>query len=282
MTNRLTDVRIGMVTLSVSNLARSVSFYQEVLGLKVLEQTKTEALLGSEELSLLQLIVNPNAIAKPPRTTGLYHFAILVPIREDLGSFLRHAVENRYPLDGAADHLFSEAIYLRDPEGNGIEVYADRPRSKWTYDENGEVRSATDPLDADDLLRISEDRPWQGIPLGTVMGHIHLHVAHIPETERFYCNVLGLDPMIHMQNHALFVAAGGYHHHIGLNVWNGVGAAKPPEDSVGLVVYELGVLEKDWEALMDRLQSASVYMEKRDQGIVVQDPAGNRIYVRTI
>jgi catechol 2,3-dioxygenase len=224
------DAHIGQVSLTVSDLARSIRFYTEVLGF---EASGTQLAPPGGRV-LLDLHERKDAIAKPRRSTGLYHFAILVPSRAALGRSLRRLSDQRWPLSGAADHLVSEALYLSDPDGLGIEIYRDRPRDTWTND-HGELAMATDPLD----LQAIYDEPgaettWRGLESGTVMGHVHLHVSHLDAAEAFYCGRIGFDVMVRRYPGALFVAAGGYHHHLGLNVWTGIGAPPPPEQAVGL------------------------------------------------
>jgi catechol 2,3-dioxygenase len=183
---------------------------------------------------LIELHERKGAIPKPRRTTGLYHFAILVPSRAALGRSLRRLAEMRWPISGAADHLVSEALYLDDPDGLGIEIYRDRPRDTWRV-VDGELAMATDPLDVQDVAdEPGAEMPWTGLEAGTVMGHVHLHVPHLDTAETFYCGRIGFDPIVRRYPGALFVAAGGYHHHLGLNVWAGIGAPPPPENAVGL------------------------------------------------
>ena len=180
------------------------------------------------------------AVPKPRRTTGLYHFAILVPSRAALGRSLRRLVDARYPLTGAADHLVSEAIYLDDPDGLGIEIYRDRPRDSWRRLAGGQIAMSTDPLDVQNVLdEPGAETAWNGLDAATVMGHVHLHVPHLDTAEQFYCGRIGFDPMLRGYPGALFVSAGGYHHHLGLNTWAGVGAPPPPENAVGLQSFTI-------------------------------------------
>lgn len=224
------DAHIGSVSLTVSNLSRSLQFYTDVLGFEA--SGATLAPRGGRVL--IELHERIDAVPKPRRSTGLYHFAILVPSRAALGRSLRRLVEKGWPLTGAADHLVSEAMYLNDPDGLGIEIYRDRPRESWRAS-NGELAMSTDPLD---LQSVADEpgagAPWQGLEAGTVMGHVHLHVSHLDTAEKFYCGQIGFDPVVRGYPGALFISAGGYHHHLGLNTWTGVGAPPPPENAVGL------------------------------------------------
>jgi catechol 2,3-dioxygenase len=230
-----TDAHIGQVSLTVRSLDRSAAFYRDVLGFVEVGRPHDGLALGpAGGRVLIELHERPDAIARPKRSAGLYHFAILVPSRAALGRSLRRLAETGWPMTGAADHLVSEAIYLDDPDGLGIEIYRDRPRDTWTW-RAGELAMATDPLD---LHAVAEEpgaeTPWQRLEAGTVMGHVHLHVPHIDAAEAFYCGTIGFEPIVRRYPGALFVAAGGYHHHLGLNTWAGVGAPPPPDNAVGL------------------------------------------------
>jgi catechol 2,3-dioxygenase len=236
------DTQIGHVSLTVRDLARSLPFYRDVLGFVELPAHTTQQ-LGAAPVRLgpaggrvlIELHERKDAIPKPRRTSGLYHFAILVPSRAALGRSLRRLGETRWPISGAADHLVSEALYLDDPDGLGIEIYRDRPRDTWRISGSGELAMASDPLDLDAIQREpGAAAPWSGLDAATVIGHVHLHVPHLATAEAFYCGRIGFEPTVRSYPGALFVAAGGYHHHLGLNTWNGAGAPPPPENAVGL------------------------------------------------
>ena len=229
------DAHIGQVSLTVRDLDRSVLFYRDVLGFHESKRAGRTSLLGPEGgRTLLELDENKGAIPKPNRSSGLYHFAILVPSRAALGRSLRQLVEKRWPMTGASDHLVSEALYLSDPDGLGIEIYRDRPRQEWRM-RNGQLLMATDPLDLNGLRdEPGAEVPWDGLEAGTVMGHVHLHVPALDTAESFYCGQVGFEPTVRGYPGALFVAAGGYHHHLGMNTWVGAGAPPPPEHAVGL------------------------------------------------
>ncbi|MBN1666612.1 MAG: VOC family protein, partial [Anaerolineales bacterium] len=214
----------GRVVLAVPDLDRSLDFYQNVLGFRLHHQEGQVATLGAGQADLLELQADPS-FRRLKGTTGLYHFAILVPTRRDLAFVLRRIAETETPVSGFADHLVSEAIYLPDPDGNGIEIYCDRPSDTWRGP-NGNLRMGTEPLDLGDLLAevTGENPSWDGLPTGTRLGHVNLHVADLEAAIDFYREALGLDLVMRYGPGAAFLSAGGYHHHVGINTWNGEGA----------------------------------------------------------
>ena len=232
--------RLGHVMLQVADLARSLGYYERVLGLRVLERTDVSATLGTHgaDTPLVALVERRGASPVPHHgRLGLYHYAILLPQRAALGRFVQHLADIGERA-GASDHLVSEALYLRDPDGLGIEVYADRPRSGWrTHD--GQLQMATEPLDLADIILAGGGEPWTGMPVGTTMGHVHLHVANLSQASSFYHDALGFDKMVWAYPGALFLAAGGYHHHLGLNTWAGSNAPRPTEADARLVEWRI-------------------------------------------
>lgn len=273
---------VGRVDLKVQDLERSVAFYQDVIGFKLFEKTERLAKFTADGKNVLLSIEQPeDVMPKQRRTTGLYHFAILLPHRADLANILKHFVQLRLPLQGASDHLVSEALYLADPDGNGIEIYIDRPASDWTWNES-QVVMTTEPLDAEGLLEEDKRGTWNGLPAGTVMGHIHLHVSELDKTEEFYTKGLGFDVVSRYGPQALFISTGKYHHHIGLNTWNGVGAPKPAENSVGLRSFSLVLPdEESVKETISRLISVGAEVTEENGVIVTVDPSGNRIKLET-
>jgi len=272
--------RVGAVSLSVGNLDRSLGYYQHNIGLTVLDYDKHSATLGAGATPLLHLREVPGARVVR-RATGLYHFALRVPTRLDLAQVIRHLWESETHVGGASDHLVSEALYLSDPDGHGIEIYRDRPRDTW-YDAKGTFRMGTEPLDVGAILaEIKPDTPgWNGMPDGTDMGHVHLQVADVSAADRFYVGVLGMERMAGMAS-ASFVSAGGYHHHLGLNSWAGVGVPAPPENAARLLSYELLLPTDDAiDAVVERAREANVPVSKQDAGWSLRDPSHNTIILR--
>ena len=270
---------VGPVCLTVRDLARQQRFYSEILGLHALERGRDRLTMGVDGVSLLILEARPDAPARPPRTTGLYHFAILLPNRQLLARSLQRLLETGYALQGMADHAVSEAIYLADPEGNGIELYRDRPQEEWPM-RGGQVAMTLDPLDIDGLLATNpgNERPWDGLPTGTTIGHVHLTVADLATAEAFYHGILGFDVMQHMGGVALFVSAGGYHHHLGLNVFNGRGLPQPPPGALGLRRYNINLPDRGAvDILAARLRAGEVEVIETEGAVVTHDPCGNEI-----
>jgi catechol 2,3-dioxygenase len=272
------ETAVGPVELTVRDLDRSLAFYTQRIGLELLaEDDPGSILLGAAGFPLLSLAENP-AARTVRGTTGLYHFAILVPTRRDLANVLARFAATGTRLSGAADHGVSEALYLSDPEGNGIEIYRDRPKEDWPR-EGGRLAMFTEALDSDALLdESSETPPSPTLPAGTIMGHVHLHVRNLAEAERFYVGVLGFEEMQRYGPSALFVSTGGYHHRVGLNTWQGEGAPPPPPDGTGLDHFLIRLPDRRSLAeVEDRLRQARVPFESFDQGLFLRDPSGNGI-----
>ena len=247
---------IGRVRLRVADADRLRSYYERTIGLQALG----DGVMGVDS-PLVELIADPDAPPAPPGSTGLFHFAILVPDRPSLARAVQRVVASGARFTGASDHFVSEALYLRDPEGNGIEIYRDRPRSEWEYEPSGELRMGTVALDLDSVMAELPSGSDPGMPEGTVIGHVHLHEGDLGPAEEFYAGRLGLDVTVRSYPGALFLSRDGYHHHIGLNTWQGVGAPAPPPGSRGLEDFELFLPDAEGGALAD--------------------PSGNRVLVRT-
>ena len=272
--------RVGPVHLVVADLDRSLAFYTERLGLRVRAREHDVASVGVDGVELLVLTARASA-TRPIGTTGLYHFAILVPTRVALAHALRQLLETKTPMQGFADHGVSEAIYLADPDGNGIEVYRDRPRDEWPRDEAGRLRMGSDSLDLRDLLADAAGPASPQLPALTAMGHTHLHVARLSDAEAFYAGVLGFDVMQRYGPSALFLSAGGYHHHIGVNTWAGVGAPAPPPGAIGLQYFVILLPDADeLRRIETRLRSAGVEIAASGSDLLLHDPSGNGVMLR--
>ncbi|MGH7637155.1 MAG: VOC family protein [Gemmatimonadaceae bacterium] len=275
------QTHIGRVKLQVSDLGRSVDYYQDVIGLRVLHRSGHVATLGphDDDTPLLELHERKGATMVPRRgLLGLYHFAILLPDQSALGRFLQHVADLGLR-PGMSDHLVSEAIYLQDPDNLGIEVYRDRPRSEWT-EENGQLTMATDPLDLRSVLLAGGDQPWTGAPAGTRIGHVHLHVGDIPQAESFYHAAIGFDKTVWSYPGALFLSAGGYHHHLGTNTW-ARGAPSATEDDARLIEWELIVpTSADVDAVGRSLEAGGHTVTRESREVVARDPWDTQLRVR--
>jgi catechol 2,3-dioxygenase len=274
---------IGLVTLRVADLERSRRFYEGILAFQPIEQEPGRVVLGSQDKQpLVELIEVSGAEPQPRRATGLYHVAILFPTRADLGRELLRVAGAGVQI-GQGDHLVSEALYISDPDDNGIELYRDRPRSEWHWT-NGMVEMATDPVDIRGLVAEGERdaEKWEVIPAGTRVGHIHLQVGDIKEAREFYHDVLGFDVTADLSQHgAIFVSAGGYHHHIGLNTWHSRGAKPAPENAGGLQTYVIVIPSPEGlQEVKARLLAHNVAFEEEDDLIKVNDPWNNHILLK--
>jgi catechol 2,3-dioxygenase len=266
---------IGGAHLRVIDLNRALGFYRDILGFSVTEQEETHAALAAApgEAPILRLTQHPGATRKPQRSTGLYHVAILMPDRPALARILRRLSVRGYQLGGASDHLVSEALYLSDLDGNGLEIYRDRPRAEWRW--NGDkVALATDPLDLNGLA--AEANTDSGVAPGTVIGHVHLHVSDLKRAEDFYSGLLGFTVMQRDYPGALFIAAGGYHHHLGLNIW--AGRMPPPASAVGLENFTVAIPgEAAWQQAVERTGAVV-----EGNHATATDPDGNRIVLQKV
>ena len=269
---------LGPVGLTVRNLAAMVEFYQRNIGLKLLPSAANTAVLAADNRPLLTLHENPQA-THPGRTTGLYHFAILLPSRNALATQLRHLMQNGVPLQGAADHLVSEALYLADPEGNGIEIYRDRPRDHWPRT-NGQLSMATNPLDFADLLAQTKASETLGseLPAGTIMGHVHLRVSDLAAAETFYRDILGMELQLRFGHSAAFLSYHGYHHHIGINTWESRRSPAAPAGSQGLSHVVIHVPDREiWSRIESAVRDGNIPSTRHDSKLNLRDPSGNTL-----
>ncbi len=273
-----TPMQVGMVTLRVKNLDTIADYYRDVIGLTVMERSGIAARLGTSGITLLVLEARPDAAIEPRNAAGLYHTAFLMPTRKDLARWLVHAASHRVKLSGFADHLVSESVYLDDPEGNGIEVYADRDPSQWQWSE-GSVKMATDELDIPDLLSLANPRvpDYAGAPEGLRIGHMHLRVGDLAQAESFYHGTIGLDPT-RKRSGAAFLSSGRYHHHLGINVWQSQGAGQRDDQMTGLAWFSLVTEKPDILAAQEeRLRKGGAQLTTLANGVEAVDPWGTRV-----
>ena len=279
---RLPDgTRLGRVRLQVADLARSLQFYQQTLGFRVLEGDGASATLAAhgDDRPLIELVERRAVRPAGRGLLGLYHFAILVPDRQSLGHFVRHLAQQGVRA-GAGDHLVSEAFYLTDPDGLGIEVYADRPRDTWKRI-GRELMISTDPVDVPGLIADAGDGEWRGMPAGTTIGHVHLHVGDIARASAFFSDALGFDRMTWRYPGALFLGASGYHHHLGTNTWAGSGARMPGENDARLLEWTIEVpTAADVAAAARSLDDAGHPVETTAAEARTRDPWGTGIVLR--
>lgn len=266
------------IVLKIEDIDRSKEFYQRIMGFKILEDKGKEVILTADGSTPIITLIQPNeVIPKLPRRTGLYHFAILLPDRIQLGLFLKQISERGYPIIGGSNHGVSEAIYLEDPDDNGIEVYADTNVKTWKWEQD-RINMTTLPLDYKEIVADTGDLKWQGTPKNTIIGHIHLHVADLNEAKRFYIDGLGFDLVMDIPNSALFLSSGGYHHHLGLNIWNGKGARPLPDNSTGMKYYNIRFSSEEIRRnKINRLKELNYEVFEEETGIFIKDPSNNLI-----
>src|SRR4051812_23594749 len=273
-----TPMRIGMVTIRVRKLDLVADYYRDVLGLAVMERSATGAVLGAGGIKLLALEARPDAANEARTAAGLYHTAFLMPTRKDLARWLVNAAIHRVPMSGFADHRVSESVYLDDPEGNGIEVYADRDPSLWQWSA-GTVTMATDQLDIDNLVSLTDTKvsDYAKAPDGLRIGHMHLRVGDLAKADGFYRETLGFDPT-RARNGAAFLSSGRYHHHLGLNVWQSAGAGPRDDAATGLAWFSLEIEKAElFAAKEERLRQTGVAVATVANGIEAVDPWGTRV-----
>lgn len=273
------ELRFGEVVLNVGHLKEMADFYQEVIGLKLLEENERMVRLGvsGSDEALLVLKKIDNAVVPEVPRIGLFHTAFLLPTRESLADVLLHLAKSGYPIDGAGDHAYSEALYLHDIEGNGIEIYADRPKAEWMRDGDGNLPMVTEQVDVDSLLQIATDEPFTGMPNGTIIGHVHLQVADADKAEQFYKEVLGMNLTTAIPS-ARFFAAGDYHHHIGSNVWAGRNLELLQENETGLAWFTIITPDKD--AIITNLIEQGYDVKRLENTISVTDSNGIKIHFK--
>jgi len=273
-----TSMHFQEITLLIKNIKRSLEFYQEILGLQVIEQFENKTVLSSNRKDPLIILLEDRNAIPLGITLGLYHFALLLPDRGSLAHVIKQLIVKRYPITGASDHGVSEAIYLDDPDGNGIEIYHDRIESEWPL-EHGKITMFTKPMDIESVMKELPQTPYLNISEQTIMGHLHFHVGNLKDAEEFYVKALGFQVVLNYMKQALFVSDQGYHHHLGLNIWNG-DAPLNGEKQVGLKSYVLVVPKENYPAFTRRLQDHRVTILVDEHYKYLLDPLGQRIIIR--
>ena len=268
------------ITLLIKNIKRSLEFYQEILGLQVIEQFQNKTVLSANRKDPLIILLEDRNAIPLGITLGLYHFALLLPDRGSLAHVIKQLIDKRYPITGASDHGVSEAIYLDDPDGNGIEIYKDRLESEWPL-EHGKMTMFTKPMDIESVMKELPQTPYLNISEQTIMGHLHFHVGNLKDAEEFYSKALGFQVVLNYMKSALFISDQGYHHHLGLNIWNG-DAPLNGEKQVGLKSYVLVVPKENYPAFTRRLQDHRVTILVDEHYKYLLDPLGQRIIIRVL
>lgn len=272
------DTHIGAVHLNVNFMDNSVKFYHEILGLDIIEHTPTFSSLGVNDSVLIYLYQTNHARVQ---TAGLFHFALLVPSRAALGNIFYHLIKTEYPLAGASNHDVSEAIYLQDPEGNGIEIYRDVPSNEWQFEPNGDIVMGTSEMDYAAVIEANHNRPFDGMPKDTIIGHMHLSVIDLNQSIAFYNELFGLDVMTRYGSHAAFMATAGYHHHLGLNTWQHQ-TERARLDYPGLRKFDLNIPnEEDLQHFLETLSEKGSTQLKDENSNIIYDPSGIGIRIMT-
>lgn len=274
----------GYAQLNVGNLKVMKEYYTEKIGLDILDEKDMQVDLGIRETGKILLVLNqvPSSSLKT-RKAGLFHTAFLVPSRRDLGNILFSLLNKEVQIAGASDHGYSEALYLQDPEDNGIELYRDKPKEEWTINPDGTIPGVTEEMDAEGVLNSRDDFPVDSMPEGTIIGHMHLSVSDLDDTHRFYTSVLGLDLKYKFGTQAHFLAAGDYHHHIGINTWAGKGIPERSQEDPGLSLFSLELSSKnDLEKLTQHLNEQKIDYLSENNHIILTDPNGINVKVNHI
>lgn len=272
------DTHIGAVHLNVNFMDNSVKFYHEILGMDIIEHTSSFSALGVNDSVLIYLYQTNHARVQ---TAGLFHFALLVPSRAALGNIFYHLIKTEYPLAGASNHDVSEAIYLQDPEGNGIEIYRDVPSNEWQFEANGNIVMGTSEMDYAAVIEANHNRPFDGMPKDTIIGHMHLSVIDLNQSIAFYNELFGLDVMTRYGSQAAFMATAGYHHHLGLNTWQHQ-TERARLDYPGLRKFDLNIPnEEDLQHFLETLSEKGSTQLKDEHSNIVYDPSGIGIRIMT-
>lgn len=278
------QMELGYAELNVSNLEEVTRYYTDTVGLSLIEKTELRSKLGIKESGNVLLILNKTSSQDSGEgKAGLFHTAFLLPERKDLGNTLFNLLKNEVAVAGASDHGYSEALYLQDPEGNGIEIYWDKPKEEWVINEDGTIPGVTEQMDAHGVLDSRDEKASPLFPVGTRVGHMHLSVSNLKESEQFYINTMGMDLKYEYGSQARFIAAGDYHHHIGMNTWAGSGLPKRRSDDLGLRLFTLVLPDRtDIDKLADHLSENGYPFDREQDSLSVIDPNGIIITVNVI
>lgn len=273
-------MKLSYISLKVFDLQRSIEFYERYIGLVLLERDENSASLGIDNKILLKINSSLDFYPSSEYHTGLYHFALLLPSEEDLSNYLQYIIDNQYQILGASDHLFSQAIYLNDPDGHGIEIYADRDKETWQYDRNGYLISASDPINLEQLLS-KQNKQWVHVPKDTRLGHVHLQTNSIDESIDFYVNKLGFEIQTKVPS-AVFISKNSYHHDLAFNTWNGQGLSPARLDQISMNYFAFTTDNLDYyKEIIEK--EKDFLLESNEQYIELIDKAGikSRIYKET-
>lgn len=280
LTQSTTDIQTAGVQLNAKDSKKLARFYQDIIGLSLITEDNGYFALGTPDEKIL-IEIFPQAAEKTEKVTGLYHLALLLPSKKDLGTIFKSLIELDIPLQGASNHGYSNAIYLLDPEGNGIEIYADKDVAQWDILDSGEITGVIEAMDVEDVLRDAEDH-FETIPNGTTMGHLHLHVGDLEETLNFYRNILGLGVKHLIGNHAMFLAAGIYHHHLGANLWQGRQLPAPEANTQGLRASIWTATAEDYKQINENLKKHEINFNEEDQRLYFKDNSGLMVIIEQL
>ncbi len=278
------NLAIYSVDLNVENLGGMTTYYRDNIGLSVLEESENYVSLGIQaDQKVLVNLIKTDSKNSQTKKAGLFHTAFLVPERRDLGNILFALLQKEVAIEGASDHGYSEALYLTDPEGNGIEIYRDKPREEWDIQSDGTIKGVTEQMDAEGVLASRDDQFVNLFPEGTSIGHVHLSAADLSKSQHFYIDVLGMSLKYEFGPQARFIAAGGYHHHIGLNTWMGSNIPVREKDDLGLTRFTLNVTSREQlNALKENILANEVTVEDESETfLTVTDPNGIYVTITT-
>lgn len=281
ITQSKTSIETSALQINSLNAQNLANFYQDVIGLTLIEATDTYYALGTKDQKVL-LEIFATTTQEAVKSTGLYHMAFLLPTKADLGTILRFFIDNQVPLEGASNHGYSNALYLSDPEGNGIEIYWDKDQSEWDIKDDGQIAGIVEPMDAEDVLSVARPK-FDGMPNGTTMGHLHLHVGNLDDTLSFYVDIMGLGFKYPMGGQAAFMASGDYHHHLGANLWKGTNLPAPVSiDQAGLRASIWTANQKDFDFIVKNLTDHKIDFDQNETSLTFNDNSGLRVIVNLV